>query len=128
MDGSSGGEGVRSRTPVPERESAQRTAGRWGLGGVFTKNLRQHLSFLFVPKWLLSIEGFEMVCSSAPSCSIPLRIVQLRQALRRRLEQLRELLSHQVETLPLGDEVWMQTERELVAAEEAMRQLTDRHR
>ena len=54
--------------------------------------------------------------------------MQLRQALRRRLEQLRELLSHQVETLPLGDEVWMQTERELVAAEEAMRQLTDRHR
>ena len=81
-----------------------------------------------MPKWLLSIEGFEMVCSSAPSCSIPLHIVQLRQALRRRLEQLRELLSHQVETLPLGNEAWMQTERELVAAEEAMRQLSEGHR
>ena len=99
-----------------------------GVGGRLYKNLRQHLSFLLVSKWLLSIEGFEMVCSSAPSCSIPLRIVQLRQALRRRLEQLRELLSHQVETLPLGNEAWMQTERELVAAEEAMRQLSERHR
>ena len=69
--------------------------------------------------------GSAVTCSSAPSCSIPLRIVLLRQALKRRLEQLRHTLSHQVETLPVGNEAWMQTERELVAAEQALHQLSE---
>jgi hypothetical protein len=41
----------------------------------------------------------------------------------RRLDQLRLTLSDQVESLPFGNETWMQTERELVAAEQALRQL-----
>jgi hypothetical protein len=50
-------------------------------------------------------------------------VLQLRVSLRRRLEQLRLKLSHQVETLPLGNESWLQTERELVAAEKALHSL-----
>jgi hypothetical protein len=64
-----------------------------------------------------------MALAAAPSCSIPLRVLQLRVSLRRRLEQLRLKLSHQVETLPLGNESWLQTERELVAAEKALHSL-----
>ncbi|MEB3158979.1 MAG: hypothetical protein VKK03_05895 [Synechococcus sp.] len=41
----------------------------------------------------------------------------------RRLDQLRHTLAHQVESLPCGDEAWIQTERELVAAEHAFQQL-----
>ena len=61
-----------------------------------------------------------MALAAAPSCSIPLRVLQLRASLRKRLVQLRLKLSHQVETLPLGNESWLQTERELVAAEKAL--------
>ena len=64
-----------------------------------------------------------MVLAAAPSCSIPLRVLQLSVSLRRRLEQLQLKLSHQVETLPLGNESWLQTERELVAAEKALHSL-----
>ena len=64
-----------------------------------------------------------MALAAAPSCSIPLSVLQLRVSLRRRLEQLRLKLSHQVETLPLGNESWLQTERELVAAEKALHSL-----
>ncbi|MFL0768271.1 MAG: hypothetical protein AB8E74_10915 [Prochlorococcus sp.] len=39
------------------------------------------------------------------------------------MEKLRVLLAEQIETLPLGNETWMQTERELVAAEKALQQL-----
>ena len=53
----------------------------------------------------------------------PLRIVHLRASLRRRLEQLRHKLAHQIETLPLGNEAWIHTERELVAAEHALQTL-----
>ncbi|RZO14506.1 hypothetical protein [Synechococcus sp. UW105] len=64
-----------------------------------------------------------MAFASAPSCSIPLRVIHLRASLMRRLDQLRLTLSDQVESLPFGNEAWMQTERELVAAEQALRQL-----
>lgn len=64
-----------------------------------------------------------MALAAAPSCSIPLRVLQLRASLHRRLDQLRLKLSHQVETLPFGNETWLQTERELVAAEKALRSL-----
>lgn len=64
-----------------------------------------------------------MSCASAPACSIPLRVVRLRTSLQCRLEQLRHTLALQVQTLPVGNEAWMQTERELVAAEQALRQL-----
>ncbi|WP_206749685.1 hypothetical protein [Synechococcus sp. UW140] len=50
-------------------------------------------------------------------------MVHLRASLMRRLDQLRLTLSDQVESLPFGNEAWMQTERELVAAEQALRQL-----
>ena len=83
----------------------------------------KHCSRL-VPKWLPSIDGIAMAFAAAPSCSIPLRVLQLRSSLRRRLDQLRLKLSHQVETLPFGNESWLQTERELVAAEKALRSLS----
>ena len=47
----------------------------------------------------------------------------LRQELRERCEQLMLLLSDQVQNLPLGNESWMSTERELVAAERALARL-----
>lgn len=64
-----------------------------------------------------------MALAAAPACSIPLRVQQLRASLRRRLDRLRLKLSIQVETLPVGNESWLQTERELVAAEKAMHSL-----
>ena len=47
----------------------------------------------------------------------------LRQELRERCEQLMLLLSDQVQNLPLGNESWMNTERELVVAERALARL-----
>ena len=47
----------------------------------------------------------------------------LRQELRERCEQLMLLLADQVQTPPLGNERWMRTERELVAAERALARL-----
>ena len=47
----------------------------------------------------------------------------LRQELRERCEQLMLLLADQVQNLPLGNESWMNTERELVAAERALARL-----
>ena len=47
----------------------------------------------------------------------------LRQELRERCEQLMLLLADQVQNLPLGNESWMKTERELVAAERALARL-----
>ena len=47
----------------------------------------------------------------------------LRQELRERREQLMLLLADQVQNLPLGNESWMSTERELVAAERALARL-----
>ena len=49
--------------------------------------------------------------------------VVLRQELRERCEQLMLLLADQVQNLPLGNESWMKTERELVAAERALARL-----
>lgn len=46
----------------------------------------------------------------------------LRQELRERCE-LMLLLADQVQNLPLGNESWMSTERELVAAERALARL-----
>ena len=47
----------------------------------------------------------------------------LHQELRERCEQLMLLLADQVQNLPLGNESWMNTERELVAAERALARL-----
>ena len=47
----------------------------------------------------------------------------LRQELQERCEQLMLLLADQVQNLPLGNESWMNTERELVAAERALARL-----
>ena len=47
----------------------------------------------------------------------------LRQELRERCEQLMLLLADQVQNLPLGNESWMSTERELIAAERALARL-----
>lgn len=54
--------------------------------------------------------------SAFRSCSMAL-------ALRDRLEVLRAQLAEQVQTLPQGNESWLDTERELRAAETAMAQL-----
>jgi len=50
--------------------------------------------------------------------------VPLSQSLSCQREKLRLKLAEQVETLPLENECWLQTERELVAAEKALDQLT----
>ena len=46
-----------------------------------------------------------------------------RDGLVERLEQLQTLLSAQIETLPLGNESWLETERELVAVERALERI-----
>ncbi|WP_233130328.1 hypothetical protein [Synechococcus sp. 1G10] len=47
------------------------------------------------------------------------------EALRSRLQHLRERLQSQIQSLPLGNEGWLNTERELNAAEAAMSELGD---
>ena len=44
----------------------------------------------------------------------------LRRSLQQRFEQLRQRLSEQVQTLPLGNDSWLDTERELLAVERAL--------
>ena len=63
---------------------------------------------------------------SAPFCSIPQRVVRLSEALQARRERLQERLAEQINSLPVGNESWLQTERELVAAERALHQLDGR--
>ena len=63
---------------------------------------------------------------SAPCCSIPLRVVQLSETLQAQRERLQERLAEQIHSLPVGNESWLQTERELVAAERALHQLDGR--
>ncbi|MAR52860.1 MAG: hypothetical protein CMK50_06865 [Propionibacteriaceae bacterium] len=63
---------------------------------------------------------------SAPFCSIPQRIVQLSEALQARRERLQERLEEQVNNPYLDNESWVQTERELFAAERALHQLDGR--
>ena len=48
-----------------------------------------------------------------------LRSLQLQRGLMIRLEQLQLLLAEQVQTLPSGNESWLDTERELMAVEQA---------
>ncbi|MGB1776325.1 MAG: hypothetical protein ACPHGV_08315 [Synechococcus sp.] len=52
-----------------------------------------------------------------------LRLLMQRHGLLERLEQLQMLLSVQIETLPLGNESWLATERELVAVERALERI-----
>ena len=60
---------------------------------------------------------------AAPSCLIQQHLLQLSTALMERCEQLQLHLSEQIDQLPLGNESWLQTERELVAAERALDRL-----
>ena len=52
-----------------------------------------------------------------------LRSLQLRRGLMVRLEQLQLLLAEQVQTLPRGNESWLDTERELMAVEQALERI-----
>ncbi|QEY33405.1 hypothetical protein EVJ50_06280 [Synechococcus sp. RSCCF101] len=45
--------------------------------------------------------------------------------LRQRVDLLRRRLSRQVQLLPSGNDSWLETERELCAAESALNQLAD---
>ncbi|MAN19190.1 hypothetical protein SynA1825c_01497 [Synechococcus sp. A18-25c] len=60
---------------------------------------------------------------AAPSCLIPQHQLQLSNALSERCQLLQFELADQVATLPLGNERWLQTERELAAAEQALARL-----
>ena len=69
---------------------------------------------------------------SAPSIAITgmlgssirgLRALQQRRGLSLRLEQLQLLLADQVQTLPQGNESWLETERELMAVEQALERI-----
>ena len=54
------------------------------------------------------------------------RIFKLHRGLRLRLEQLQMQLADQVQSLPFGNESWLDTERELVAVEQALSRIPDR--
>ena len=47
----------------------------------------------------------------------------MRRTLQQRCEQLMLLLADQVQNLPIGNESWQDTERELQAVEQALAQL-----
>ena len=49
--------------------------------------------------------------------------LQRRRGLLERLEQLQVLLSEQVQSLPDGNESWLETERELMAVEQALERI-----
>ena len=78
-----------------------------------------------VPKSHLSHDRCS-VAVSAPFCSIPQRVVRLSEALQAQRERLQDRLAEQINSLPVGNESWLQTERELVAAERALHQLDGR--
>ena len=63
---------------------------------------------------------------AAPSCLIQRHLLQLTTALAERCQQLQLELSDQIASLPLGNERWVLTERELSAAEEALLRLHQR--
>ena len=52
-----------------------------------------------------------------------LRSLQLQRGLMIRLEQLQLLLAEQVQTLPSGNESGLDTERELMAVEQALERI-----
>ena len=60
---------------------------------------------------------------SVPS---PRELYGLSEALQGQRERLLERLAEQINSLPVGNESWLQTERELVAAERALHQLDGR--
>ena len=60
---------------------------------------------------------------AAPCCLIQQHLLQLSDALSERCQLLHFELADQVSTLPFGNERWLQTERELVAAERALARL-----
>ena len=60
---------------------------------------------------------------AAPCCLIQQHLLQLSDALSARCQLLQFELADQVSSLPLGNERWLQTERELVAAEQALDRL-----
>ena len=70
-----------------------------------------------VPKCTLSIS-----CRCA-GMKRSLLVLMRRHGLLERLERLQILLSVQIETLPLGNESWLDTERELVAIERALERI-----
>ena len=49
--------------------------------------------------------------------------LQRRRGLLERLEQLQLLLSEQIQSLPHGNESWLDTERELMAVEQALERI-----
>ena len=63
---------------------------------------------------------------AAPSCLIQRHLLQLSTALAERCQQLQLELSDQIASLPIGNERWLLTERELSAAEEALLRLHER--
>ena len=63
---------------------------------------------------------------AAPSCLIQRHFLQLSATLAERCQQLQLELSDQVASLPFGNERWLVTERELSAAEDALRRLHNR--
>ena len=63
------------------------------------------------------------MATHVPGLNLSTGCAVLRQELRERCEQLMLLLADQVQNLPLGNESWMSTERELVAAERALARL-----
>jgi len=67
-----------------------------------------------------------MMSVAAPSCLIQRHFLQLSATLAERCQQLQLELSDQVASLPFGNERWLVTERELLAAENALLRLHSR--
>lgn len=61
--------------------------------------------------------------AAGPTCSLSRHWLSLVESLRSRREHLLLRLADQVDRLPQGNESWLHTERELMAAERALQRL-----
>ncbi len=61
--------------------------------------------------------------ATGPTCSLSRHWLSLVESLRGRRDQLLLRLADQVDRLPQGNESWLHTERELMAAERALQRL-----
>ena len=83
------------------------------------QQLHQKPQHIFLPLLWLNVKSIGDCAKVATVRKIPM----LRRTLQQRCEQLMLLLADQVQNLPIGNESWQDTERELQGAERALAQL-----
>ena len=83
------------------------------------QQLHQKPQHIFLPLLWLTVESI----GSCAKVATVRKMLMIRRTLQQRCEQLMLLLADQVQNLPIGNESWQDTERELQAVEQALAQL-----